>query len=88
MTQTQTWLLGWFRDHKGVAAPQEADPLGVNYFQAGLVDSFGVMELVGDVEQRFGIRFTADHFQDRRFVTVGGLAEMIDELRSPGGKHG
>jgi acyl carrier protein len=86
MTDTVVWLIDWFRNRAGEGA--RLDSPAVNYFEAGLIDSFGVMELVAAVEERFAVRFTADHFQDRRFVTVAGLAELIDDLRShSGGAH-
>nr|WP_279381356.1 acyl carrier protein [Candidatus Thiosymbion oneisti] len=52
-----------------------------NYFEVGAIDSFSVIELIENVENRFSIRFTEQDFQDRRFVTLSGLAELIREKR-------
>jgi acyl carrier protein len=52
-----------------------------NMFESGLVDSFGVIELITDVEKRFCIEFSERDFQDRRFPYIRGLAEMIRSMQ-------
>jgi len=74
------WLLNWFQRKKSLPGPAEKQ-LELNYFQEGLIDSFGITELIVDVEEQFGIEFSDVHFQDRRFSLIGGLAEIIAELK-------
>jgi acyl carrier protein len=81
MEDTTLWVLDWFAKRGVVPGATAEQQLAVNYFQAGLIDSFGVIEMIGDLENQFGIRFTEQHFQDRRFSTIGGLAMLVDELR-------
>ncbi len=73
--ETADWLLDWF------AARGEAGALTVeeNYYDKGVIDSFSVIELIEDVETRFGIRFSDGDFRDKRFPTVAGLADLIAE---------
>ena len=79
MRSTLDWLEEWF-SRKGML-PGDSDAIRrINYFEAGLIDSMGVIELIEDCETSFGIRFEQRHFQDRRFATLGGLAEIISEL--------
>lgn len=52
-----------------------------NYFEAGLIDSFGIISLLDEIEQTFEIKFNETHFQDRRFVTIKGLGMIIEELK-------
>ena len=52
----------------------------MNYFEAGLIDSLGVIELITEVEGHWEIRFNEKHFQDRRFPTIKGLSDLIAEL--------
>ena len=67
--------MGWFRRR----APHiELDPTN-SYFDAGAIDSLGVIELIEDLELAFGVRFTQADFQDRRFPSVSGLAEILEE---------
>ncbi len=76
MTVAGDWLVEWFR---GRAAPLPSDDgaLDANYFDEGWLDSLGVIELIAATEARFRIRFDELNFQDRRFVTIAGLAEML-----------
>jgi D-alanine--poly(phosphoribitol) ligase subunit 2 len=83
MSAIEIWLLEWFATRKGFDKGTPSERLPVDYFSAKLVDSFDVLELVGDVEARFGVRFEDRHFQDRRFTTIGGLARIVDELCGP-----
>jgi D-alanine--poly(phosphoribitol) ligase subunit 2 len=80
MTNVTQWLLAWFRMKDRVVADELAGD--VNYFEAGLIDSIGVIDLIANIEETFEIRFSHEHFQERRFVTITGLAEIIDELRA------
>ena len=75
MTEYQTWLADWFTRR----APQTALAPEDNYFGVGAIDSFGVIELIEDMELAFHVRFTQDDFQDHRFVSIRGLVEMLTE---------
>ena len=75
------WLLEWFGARGTLSGEASSDGTHVNYFEAELIDSLGVIELITDIESHFGIAFTERHFQDRRFSTVDGLAEIIRSLR-------
>ena len=44
----------------------------VNYFDAGLINSLGIIDLIERIES---------HFQERRFSTIKGLSEIIHELQ-------
>jgi acyl carrier protein len=79
MDEYSLWVLGWFEERHGISAGTPAERLQLDYFQSGLLDSFETMELVAEIESRFEIRFSAEQFQDRRFTTLGGLAQMIAE---------
>lgn len=68
------WLVRWFRRHGAAPEPK------ANYFEAGLIDSLAVVQLVADIEETFLIRFVDSHYQEERFSTLGGLAEIITEL--------
>jgi len=69
------WLVAWF----GRRAPHISMEATRNYFDAGAIDSLGVIELIEDAETSFGVRFSQSDFQDRRFPTIDGLADIIRE---------
>ncbi len=73
--ETANWLLDWFAA-RGEPCALKAEE---NYYDKGVIDSFSVIELIEDVETRFGIRFCNSDFRDKRFPTVAGLAELISE---------
>lgn len=70
------WLCAWFAS-RGKFKGDAAAFLDINYFEAGLLSSLGVIEFISDIEDRFGVHFSEQDFQDPRFVTVAGVAELI-----------
>jgi acyl carrier protein len=71
------WLRHWFQARGAVVGEQ----LTVNYFDAGLIDSLAVVELIEAMEEEYSIRFNEKNFTDKRFTTIVGLAGIIQELR-------
>jgi acyl carrier protein len=80
MTEAQAWAVAWFEGRGAVPGGSPAEKLAVDYFAAGLIDSLQVVELIAAAEEKFGVRFEDTHFQERRFATIGGIAEIIEEL--------
>lgn len=80
MSEELQWLVFWFRQQRPDLADQPASDIATaNYFAAGYIDSFGVIALISDIEERFGVRFQETDFQNRSFDTVDGLATLIRE---------
>jgi len=75
MNDYKTWLIDWFARHASCGTLSSEE----NYFTAGAIDSFGVIELIEDMEQVFSVRFHQDDFQDQRFTSIDGLAAMLTE---------
>ncbi|EBA14544.1 hypothetical protein RSK20926_01077 [Roseobacter sp. SK209-2-6] len=78
MSEYQTWLAEWF----SAQAPDVSLAPQDNFFDIGAIDSFGVIELIEAAEDAFDIRFSNDDFQDRRFSSIAGLAEILSEKKS------
>lgn len=73
LLEIENWLYGWMSVKSGGNVPvREA-----NYIEAGILDSLNVIELIEGVEREYNFKFSSRDFQDRRFVTVSGLAEII-----------
>ncbi len=80
------WLIEWFKERNQGSLPETDKPLEEeNYFELGLIDSFGILELITEIETHYGIGLTQDHFEQRRFSTLKGLAEIIREEASENG---
>lgn len=76
----EAWVTSWFESKGPIPGAARAERLATNYFEAGLIDSLGVVGLVADIEKAFSIRFEDRHYQEPRFATIGGLAELIRSL--------
>lgn len=79
------WLLAWFRGRGDVPGSSVEEQLAVNYFDAALIDSFGVIELIADIEAKYAVEFTSENFLDRQFSTIGGLAAILTQMRGQSG---
>ncbi|MBI5208748.1 MAG: acyl carrier protein [Elusimicrobia bacterium] len=75
--EARTWLREWFGRRGPVPEPR------ADYFETGALDSLAVVELVADIEKSFRVRFEDKHYQERRFSTLDGLADLIAELAAP-----
>lgn len=80
----RSWLIEWFKNRNGDLPVDESEIDDANIFETQMIDSFGTIELVGAMESELNIRFTNDHYMDRRFTTIGGLSEMVHEIREQG----
>jgi acyl carrier protein len=53
----------------------------VQLFEAGYLDSLGVMRLIEHLEATYGIELSDDALLDPRFTTIGGMSAILtDEL--------
>lgn len=76
-----SWLLAWFSTKGRNKVAASVDLLHLNYFEAGMLTSLEIVEFVTEIEERFGMQFSETDFQDARFVTVSGLADLILQHR-------
>ena len=86
-TIVRDWLIRWFETRGALKGETSEEKLQTNYFEAELIDSFGVIELIAAIESEFKIKFNENHFQDRRFATLLGLDELINELSERTGQR-
>ena len=50
-----------------------------NLFDAGVIDSYGVVEMVGYIEREFGVSFTDEELLSPSLGSVQGMAEMVEK---------
>jgi acyl carrier protein len=55
------------------------------FLQNGLIDSFGVAELVEFIETEYGVQLALDELAVENFGTVGTIAALIRSKTSRGG---
>jgi acyl carrier protein len=62
----------------GSPAPSDDTPL----FTSGLIDSFGVLELIVELEEAFEIQIDTASHEIREFDTIEKIVQLIDLIRS------
>ena len=67
------WLINWFEKNSLATGINMKNSLKENYFENGWIDSLKFIELITQIEEKFGIRFSNDEFLDRKFSTIEGL---------------
>lgn len=72
--------MDWFESNATVDRATLEQNTDVNYLDAGYIDSFVFISLIGDIEGEFGISFDNEQFMDRGFATINGLAEILDKM--------
>ena len=69
---------------------EDEDAFGdtVNLFEEGIIDSLGAFDVAAFLESTFKVRFTEEHFFDKRFRSIEGMASLIAEIKQAEGTHG
>lgn len=76
------FVLSQLSRERPIPGETEDEQLATDYLRAELLDSLGLIELIGELEAQLGIELTQDDFEDPRFKTVGGLIAIAEERRA------
>jgi len=79
--EPRQWLIDWFTGRNGGLPVDESDIDGVDIFDKRMVDSFGAIELFAAIESELGVTFSNEQYMDRRMATIGGICDVIREIR-------
>jgi acyl carrier protein len=62
--------------------PGETEEARLNcyYLDSGVIDSHGIVEMIMELEGKYGIYFTDDHLQSYEFQTIGGLITLVESM--------
>ena len=82
MEDIKIWLEMWLSKNSSKPVEELKKKGDENYFNEGLVDSFGFISLLSDIEDKFGTSFSNEDFLDRSFATINGLAKMINTKKN------
>lgn len=58
--------------------PKEYDLMG-SVLAAGILDSFGFVQMIVQIEEHFAIRFTDDEMQSEEIESVLGLVSLLEK---------
>jgi acyl carrier protein len=70
-------LREFVRGRQRVAPDDPAFTDGVHLFEAGYLDSLGLVELVAFIEGQFGLRLDETHLFREDFTTIAGIAGIV-----------
>lgn len=84
--EVSIWVVDWFSSRGKLRCAME-EALEIDYLQSGLLTSLEIVELVTELEDRFGIQFSEAEMQDPRFSTIGGIAELITTVLKQSGTN-
>lgn len=52
---------------------------GLNLIEAGIIDSFSMMQLIGFLEKEFGITLNLEELSPENFNSIAGIAEFVQK---------
>jgi D-alanine--poly(phosphoribitol) ligase subunit 2 len=74
MTEYEEAVVAIYRD----ALDIEVEGLDVDVFESGLLDSLGLVVLVAEIEERYGMRIPFETLDIDEFRTVRSLARIVE----------
>ncbi|MEO9961913.1 MAG: acyl carrier protein [Nisaea sp.] len=77
---SKPWLTSYLNERSNGTVLGEKD----NFIAAGVINSFGIVELILAIETEFSISLTEDMFQHADVFTINGLSELIDRQAATG----
>jgi acyl carrier protein len=77
MTEHEQAVLEVFRDVLDI----EVSGVDVDLIENGLLDSLGLVVLLAELEERFGVRIPLESLEVEQLRTVGLLASLVETLQ-------
>lgn len=74
----QEWVINWFEKKAKKSRDEILENLNAGYLEEAYIDSMEFIELIGEVEDHFGIQFSDDDFLDEKILTISGLINKIE----------
>lgn len=78
---TIEWIIDWFIAHSSESADVINQSVKENYMEKSLLDSFGFVQMLSDIDDEFDVMFVNEDFLNPEFQTMEGLAKLIDERK-------
>ena len=84
--EVRAFVTDYFKEKGLPDIDAETELLSYNYLDKGIIDSFGIVEMIVSFEGEFGVTFPPEDMQKEEFGTVGGLINLVDTLLNSQGK--
>jgi acyl carrier protein len=75
-------VLAFLESRSPIPGATEEERLACSYLDAGVIDSVGIVIMISEFEDKFGIRFENEDLQSDEFQTVRGLIAIIERRRA------
>ncbi len=85
-SEVKNFVVDYFKEKGLPDIDAESELLGYNYLDKGIIDSFGIVEMIVSLEGQFEVTFPPEEMQKEEFGTVGGLINLVDKLLNSQGK--
>lgn len=79
LIDSKSWIVKWFSDNTNLTENEIIANLDENYLTKCWIDSLKFISFISDIENEFKIIFSNDEFQNRKFATINGLVQIIEE---------
>ncbi|MFC1717384.1 phosphopantetheine-binding protein [Candidatus Poribacteria bacterium] len=84
--EVRDFVIDYFREKGLPDINTVTELLSYNYLDKGIIDSFGIVEMIVSLEEEFGVTFPPEEMQKEEFGTVGGLIDIVESLSNGEGK--
>ena len=74
----EKWLLNYLLTHHEADKNLEEKE---DFMEKTSIDSFGIIELIEEIESNFGIAFKNEHLSEENFSSVESLARVISLIK-------
>ncbi len=74
------WGIEWFTANSTASRKEIEENTACNYFQKRYMDSFGFIWFINALEEKFGVIFDNEQFEDREFATIDGLVKILRQV--------
>lgn len=74
-----SWIVKWFSNNTNLTENEIIANLDENYLTKCWIDSLKFISFISDIENEFKIVFSNDEFQNRKFATINGLVQIIED---------
>lgn len=79
MMDSISWIVKWFSNNTNLTENEIIANLDENYLTKCWIDSLKFISFISDIENEFKIVFSNDEFQNRKFATINGLVQIIED---------
>ena len=83
-TEVRQFLLAKYSKQLSAMRVQPAEvPDDFDFFLRGVIDSFGIIEMVGSVEEQFGIELDLSNLDAEQMTILGPLSRYVAQNARP-----